>query len=386
MKPGTARGLLVLLCFTGCSHTSPYLSTGSKDLASNRVPSLAPDYRLLLIGDAGVPQTEEPLLALLSDWASQFPQRTTVVFLGDNMYPEGITPEHAHEADAILGPQVQVVTGSGAEGVFIAGNHDWAYRRDGDAGLQAVLRQAQYIDERLGDGSFLPAGGMPGPVVRDLPRENPSVRLVVLDTQWWLHSASKPAARESTVLEQLEQAVATELPVVILAHHPLLSVGVHGGHFSWQDHLFPLTRLHQGLWLPLPIFGTVYTLLRAHVWHSAQDLHGQENRRMVDSLTSALGTGQVLAYAAGHEHNLQVLAAEPAAQFMLISGAGARRNLTPVWHRAETLFAHEHTGFMVLDFWRASGQAWLSVVEPGQASENPPSAEKGRVVFVRRLR
>ena len=88
-----------------------------------------------------------------------------------------------------------------------------------------------YINERLGDGSFLPEGGKPRPVVRHLPAENPSVRLVVLDTQWWLHSASKPAANEATVLEELEKAVATEVPVVIVAHNPLVSVGVHGGHF-----------------------------------------------------------------------------------------------------------------------------------------------------------
>ncbi len=216
--------LLVLLGFTGCSHTSPYLA--SKDPALGGIPSLAPDYRLLLLGDAGDPR-KGPVLPLLSDWASQFPRRSTVVFLGDNIYPEGITPERAHQADAtILGPQVDAVTGSGADGVFVPGNHDWAYARSGDIGLHAVRRQADYINERLGGGSFLPEGGKPGPVVRDLPAENPSVRLVVLDNQWWLHSASKPAVNKATVLEELEKAVATELPVVIVAHHPLVSVGV----------------------------------------------------------------------------------------------------------------------------------------------------------------
>lgn len=366
--------LLVLLGFTGCSHTSPYLA--SKDPVPGGIPSLAPDYRLLLLGDAGDPR-KGPVLPLLSDWASQFPRRSTVVFLGDNMYPEGITPERAHQADAILGPQVDAVTGSGADGVFVPGNHDWAYARSGDIGLHAVRRQADYINERLGDGSFLPEGGKPGPVVRDLPAENPSVRLVVLDTQWWLHSASKPAANEATVLEELEKAVATELPVVIVAHHPLVSVGVHGGHFSWQDHLFPLTRLRRGFWLPLPVFGTLYTLLRAHGLPSVQDLQNQVNRHMVGSLSSAMSTGHVLAYAAGHEHNLQVLTADPAAQYMLVSGASVRERLTPTWHRGETLFAHQHTGFMVLDFWRTSGQAWLRVVEPVQGSPKGAWSSKG---------
>ena len=41
-----------------------------------------------------------------------------------------------------------------------------------------------------------------------------------------------------------------------------------------------------------------------------------------------MSTGHVLAYAAGHEHNLQVLTADPTAQYMLVSGASMRERLT----------------------------------------------------------
>ena len=57
----------------------------------------------------------------------------------------------------------------------------------------------------------LPAGGCPGPHVVDFASR---LRLVVLDTQWWLHGGEKPGAAdcdpgtEDAVVDALKRSVA----------------------------------------------------------------------------------------------------------------------------------------------------------------------------------
>jgi hypothetical protein len=51
----------------------------------------AVDHRLVLIGDAGDPDPDgEPTLRALEAHVRQMPERTTVVFLGDNVYETGM--------------------------------------------------------------------------------------------------------------------------------------------------------------------------------------------------------------------------------------------------------------------------------------------------------
>ena len=53
---------------------------------------------------------------------------------------------------------------------------------------------------------------------------------------------------------------------------------------------------------------------------------------------------------------------------MLVSGLGSSTKATGVGHSDDTLFAHEHPGFMALDI--TAEQIWLSVVEPvGETEE-----------------
>ena len=70
----------------------------------------------------------------------------------------------------------------------------------------------------------------------------------------------------------------------------------------------------------------------------------------------------LLIYAAGHDHSLQVLKGR-ATDYLLVSGAGSNVKLSKVKHGKNTLFAHKHTGFMVIDFLE-NGKVVLRVVEP----------------------
>lgn len=358
---------MVHLTFVGCSHTTPYYHP---DLPSNAKQDTISDssllYRILLIGDGGQPKSDEPVLSTLKTWAQKEPEKTSIVFLGDNMYPDGMTEERQHEASTRLDPQIEVVTSTKSHGLFIPGNHDWT---NGDEeGYQAILAQEDYINKALTrTPKFLPQGGTPGPSVLDLPEITPVVRVIVLDTQWWLHQNDKPQKAIETIISELKDTLDTDLPVVVVGHHPLQSYGSHGGFYDWKAHLFPLRELEKWLWVPVPIVGSLYPLSRWYIVRHVQDLSNSKYKEMVSQLNTVFAASKrtpLLIYASGHEHSLQVLKGETT-DYLLISGLGSSEKATEVGHGVNTLFAHQHSGFMAVDF-LSDGRILLRVVEPNE--------------------
>lgn len=356
----------------GCSHVKPYYR--SDDLKPTPISIKKDDIRLrvLLIGDAGDPKINGGALLLLQQWASLVPQKTNMIFLGDNIYPAGMPDKNdadRPEAERRLMAQINVIQKSGANGIFIPGNHDWA--RGEPSGAAAVKRQQEFINRILpGDDNFLPEDACPGPAKVDLD----GLRIIALDTPWWFQDSSylseencSPGSKEAiiTKLKQLLQETPEGSKVIVVGHHPLISYGPRGGVFTWKDHLFPLTRLVSWLWIPLPGVGSLYPLSRSTFLKDVNDKGSPKYEDFKDHLLEAFHSRKPLFYAAGHDHTLQVLDGGDAAHYLLVSGAGSADKIYDVRDGDETLFAHSHTGFMAVDFlW--NGKILLCVVEPGK--------------------
>ena len=349
-------GLAVL---AGCATPAP--------AADPPAPLPAVETRLYLIGDAGAPAPGDPVLKSLAVQMKADPTRSIAVFLGDNIYPAGLPPAGApgrREAERRLDAQIDAVRDAGAQGVFVPGNHDWGAW--GTSGWEAVKRQARHIAARGGPAvAMLPADGCPGPVVRDIGSR---LRLVALDTQWWLHAYAKPQHptsscpedSEAEVLDALRAALSTAggRHVVVAGHHPLASGGIHGGHFGWRDHIFPLRAKRSWLWIPLPGIGSAYPIARRR-GVTDQDLSGALNVRMRGAIGGVFKDVPPLAYAAGHEHNLQVIRRK-GAEYLLVSGTGFYGHTSRIAPDEDTLFARPASGYMRLDL-SPTGEARLAV-------------------------
>jgi len=337
------------------------------------VPALPPEdiaVSLYLIGDAGKPDSagEPVLMALRHDLASRRSQRV-VVFLGDNAYPGGLPAlgqPGRREAERYLVAQVEAITSSGASGYLVPGNHDWA--KYGPDGWNAIRRQEAFVDSvGAGKVTLQPGGGCPGPKVVVIGSR---LRLVLLDTQWWLHPGPKPkdpdsdcaADAESEVVDSLRTALtgASGRMVVLAEHHPLRSGGAHGGHFDWKDHIFPLRAIKPWLWIPLPWIGSLYPAARRQ-GISSQDIPSRAYQRLIAAFRRALAVAPPALYAAGHEHNLQVLSGGPA-RLELVSGTGYYGHTSEAISIRGTLFARRASGFARLDIPRA-GRPRLAIVE-----------------------
>ncbi len=316
------------------------------------------DVTLLLVGDAGWAKADDPVLDRVTAHASERPDRTVVVFLGDNVYPDGLAAVGSADRERgehILKAQLRVGRkrgrGRGARLVFVPGNHDWD--ESGPDGWEEVLGQGQFLASN--GAELLPAGGCPGPSVVDVGSQ---VRIVALDTQWWLHGEAKPqdptsecgVDSEIEIFDALGVAfeAAESRQVVVVAHHPLASAGRHAGYFEWKDHIFPLRNVAKWMWIPLPIIGSVYPLMR-RLGVTAQDMSGSENRHMRQALDSVFAIYRPLIYAAGHDHSLQVLEGETA-RYFLVSGASTIGHFRAVGREDRTRYARAATGFMRLDF------------------------------------
>jgi hypothetical protein len=327
---------------------------------------------LFLIGDAGAPdRAGEPVLrALTSDVARAAGERV-IVYLGDNVYPRGIPDTGAPgrgEALRRLDAQIDLAREAGVQAIFIPGNHDWA--RMGADGWNSMLRQQARIDQRGGKlVRLLPRDGCPGPDVVDIGKR---LRLIVLDTQWWLHSGPKPvdptskcrADKDTEVTDSLRadlEATDSSRRVVMVGHHPLASGGEHGGYFGARDYFFPLRHVSRVLgWIPLPGLGAIYPEARAS-GISSQDIPSGSNRRMREALEGAMLRQRPLVWASGHDHNLQVLAGRTA-RHLLVSGAGIYGHGSRVVQLSATRFASAAAGYMRLDV-LLDGRVRLAVFE-----------------------
>ncbi len=327
----SALTALALAGATGCHHKVTLEELAPADIETT----------LFLIGDAGEPDPRHvgsPLDSLVVQ-AAAAPERTIIVFLGDNVYPEGIPAEGAAEwADARrrLDGQVRSIP-PGVRGIFVPGNHDWANATA--FGLYSVRLQEQMI-AALAQGRnvrLLPGNGCPGPATLDVGR----LRLIAMDTQWWLHSyivrddkSACPTGTIGSVTAALREQVRPEgagRVVLVAGHHPLMTGGIHGGYC--------------GVTGPFRRFGG-----------NAQDILSSANRTMRDSLRSAFFGHPPLAYVAGHDHNLQVLRGGLNVDYLLVSGAGAASKTECAVRMRESYYVSQHrAGFMRVDILKGKG-------------------------------
>ena len=355
----------------------PYYRKSDRDWYKSVAPT--PDdivHSVLLIGDAGAPSLEgdDPVLHLIGQQMRLLERDTTVIFLGDNIYPRGLPPEE-HRLREIserrLRAQLDVFKDFEGHVHFLSGNHDWNKGRvDGYAYL---LRQEEYVKNYLQRANaYLPENGCPGPVLIDL---TPEVLLIVINTQWWVQRGVRPigeryhceAQSEEHFLRLLNEAFEQNQhrKILVAGHHPLYSNALHGGNFTVKHHLFPLTAAHKKLYIPLPFAGSLYPLYRKF-FGASEDIAHPRYRRMRNGLLKIFKRHRNLIYAAGHDHNLQYI--DKKARHYIVSGSGSKTAFVHKGGRAT--FTHAHQGFFRLDFLH-NGEVWMSVLEPGGGVGEP---------------
>ena len=100
-------------------------------------------------------------------------------------------------------------------------------------------------------------------------------------------------------------------------------------------------------------------------YYLCRDTYDAAYAAWIDEATRVMRKNQPELYAAGHDHNLQVLSGHDYVGTEVVSGAGAVERVTSVTHLPSTLFAHAAPGFVAIDFGRRDDEdvAVLRIIE-----------------------
>lgn len=276
--------------------------------------------QIFAVGDAGA-LTERQVRLYKQHWQAAATEQDILVWLGDNIYPAGLTGSRRSRR---RWARVVEVSRSFPGKVYITpGNHDWK------AGLNGLLQSDRDLPYWPSPGSMGPAWARVGPYL-----------LIFLDSELYIQAGGQGFAWAR--LDSLLANVAdTLLPVVIL-HHPPLTAGLHGGHFPLGAHLFPLRTLSRYLYVPLPGLGSVFIWLRKAVRHPTDQAY-PAYRALADSLRHrAIRSHRPLVFLSGHDHNLQVH--RHGQGTFIVSGSGCKTE--PVARR-RALWAKAQVGYWI---------------------------------------
>jgi hypothetical protein len=346
---------IFFLLFSTFSNTHASAQTGSTGVDSV-------SQRIFLIGDAGeLKAGAHPVVDWLKKNVDWNDERNMAIYLGDNIYPLGLPaegePSYA-EAKKIIDYQIGLTRGKKAKAYFIPGNHDWKNGKLG--GWQQVLNQVNYINgQELPNVQAWPLDGCPGPIEIEV---SDKVVVVLMDSQWFLYVHEKPGPGSNCDAKTIDE-FATELReiiathpnqlVVLAMHHPMYSSGVHGGDFGWKTHIFPFADAIPGLYIPLPVLGSIYPVARG-VFGNIQDIQHPLYRNMARTIEEVIKEHPNVIVTAGHDHSLQLIRKDSIPY--IVSGSGS--NLSRVKKNKLVEFEDLNYGFAFIEV-RKSGKVAL---------------------------
>lgn len=356
---------LVFAFASGCIRP-PIVVSGAPVDPVECPPEAEASQAVFLIGDAGAPKLSregsdelvDPVLrGLHAQVAEQVAEhgadRVYVLFLGDNIYQEGMPPaDHRDRRRTERVLEAQIAASAPARTTFVLGNHDWHH--NGPDGWTRALAQREFLRGFEPRVQMRPDGGCTGPETLDV---GDHLRFVFLDEAAFEHLYENPTEHatvcphQNTLEAYLDLAAEFDHPedrhMALAMHHPLVTAGPHGGHFTWKQHVFPLTDFWSWAWLPLPIVGSAYPLAR-QLGVSRTDLTSERYERMVRAVYRASRPRVPGLFVGGHEHSLQLHRDEVGAYY-LVSGAGSTAKIERVEPMPTTMMSTARAGFMRLD-------------------------------------
>lgn len=121
----------VLILHSCATHKAEYGKSVSANENENATDTIKIAHTLFLVGDAGNADEEQAqqTLELLHKKLKKANKKSTLVFLGDNIYPKGFPGDNnAAEkaaAETKLKNQLKLTEGFKGKTIIIPGNHDW---------------------------------------------------------------------------------------------------------------------------------------------------------------------------------------------------------------------------------------------------------------------
>ena len=345
---------LLLLFYSCATHKAQYGKDVSAVDTENATDTIKIAHTFYLVGDAGNADEKQAqqTLELLHQKLKKASKKSTLLFLGDNIYPKGFPSDNnAAEktlAETKLTNQLKLTKGFKGKTIVIPGNHDWY------SGIKGLELQADFVNKYLNDKkAFLPRKSC---AIEDVKIDS-TATLVTIDSEWFLEDWNNhPTINDNCDIktredffDELESILNKnqEKTVILAIHHPLMSNGSHGGQYSLEKQLFPLEKK-----IPLPVIGSIINLLRKTSGASPQDIQNKQYTIYAKRIKTLLQKQKNVIVVSGHDHNLQYVNKENIKQ--IISGAGSKSEAARAINSTE--FSYGGNGYATLTLFK-SGDA-----------------------------
>lgn len=291
---------------------------------------------IYLIGDAGFLDKENSSKALngLSEKIQKSKKEDVLLFLGDNIYPNGMSNEkrdvYRLEAEKSLRAQISVAQKFNGKVIFIPGNHDWY------SGIDGLKEEQKMVEEELGKKSFSPRNGCP----LDSFEISEDIVVITVDSEWYLTDWDKhPKMNDdcdiktrTKFFDEFKALVNKNQgkTIVLAMHHPLESNGNHGGQYAFNVFRIPLN------------------IIRRASGASPADTNFPLYRELSNKITIILQEYKNnVIVVSGHDHNLQYLVHKNISQ--IISGSGSKVNSVRHFKNDTITFGYAGLGYSILN-------------------------------------
>ncbi|WP_405564704.1 metallophosphoesterase [Polaribacter sp. Asnod6-C07] len=331
--------LLLISFIHSCATVKMQVTEGQKFNIKKKDAKLL--HSFYLVGDAGNSEfnKRDSALSYLNQVIEEANKNSTLIFLGDNVYPKGI-PSKGKKLHELSKYRLKVQTDIGkkfpGKTLFIPGNHDWY------SGLKGLKRQEKLVEDALGKNTFLPENGCPLEKIE----VNDDINIIVIDSHWYVtnwdnHPGINDECQIKTrekFFEELEGMIKkSQGKTTLLAiHHPVFTNGPHGGYYSFKSHM-----------KPLPIFGSALNILRKTSGVTNTDQQNDKYNELRKRIISLAQQNEKIILVSGHEHNLQYIVQDNIPQ--IVSGSGSK--VTATKNVNGGLFSYGTQGFARLDIY-----------------------------------
>ena len=356
MKITTLLYSLTIAMFLASCATSNLLI---RNETTEVIPIAGSSESFYILGNASKSESDAVLKAVETEISRNSSEKSNIIFIGDNTN-ENKTDDVKKDLDR----QINLVERSNAAAFFVPGNYDWSY--DGIKGLEVI---EDYLEEELSKEDILsPNNGCPIESIEVADH----IQLITIDSQWYIedwdmnpgmNDKCEIKTREKFLLEVEGELKKNANKIILFAiHHPLYTNGIHGGNFSFRDHIFPF---HGNI--PLPGIATLITEIRSQGAPSIQDKNNFRYKELVEKLEMLLDVDdQRILIVSGHEQALQYIEQQNLKQ--LVSGAASGGK--PVSLGNNGLFSFGGKGFSKVIVYENGSVAvsFYEVSESGEAS------------------
>ncbi|PQJ79583.1 metallophosphoesterase [Polaribacter porphyrae] len=331
--------LLIVIFINACATIKMQVTEGYKFKPNTTSEVLHSFY---LIGDAGGSdlRAKDSALAYLEKEIKYAKKNSTLIFLGDNVYENGI-PKKKSKKYNLAKHRLKVQTDIGkkfpGKTIVIPGNHDWY------SGLKGLKRQEKLVEKALGKNSFQPEKGCPLEKIEI----NDDINVIVVDTHWYVTNWDKhPGINDECEIktrakffDEFEGLIKKSQgkTTIIALHHPMFTNGPHGGYYSFKSHI-----------KPAPILGSALNILRKTSGVTNTDQQNDKYNELRKRLITISQENEKIVFVSGHEHSLQYIVRDNIPQ--IVSGSGSK--ITAVKNVNGGVFGYGSQGFARLDIYK----------------------------------